>query len=278
MHGEPPAPDADTNAVSSESKLSGERPTFRADVYLLTETDYSISSHLPNSVPLQRYTDIETFRSEIGGSVAVALLSTAYAEGSLRSAIQRTIAESAHARILIVANNSADLLRYDLPYDEEVVLPQDSDEFPTLVKRLYLRAYYAAITERYYKVALEIRNRETRLPPKKCEEDDRLETLTRVRKRLKSNMQYLRRRLSSADLDAMADREQRFTALSERSKNTDPTAMGLPKACPECRLDWTKWHGKRLRDGFVSIGANTWQCTRCSSVLADNDPNNYHLG
>jgi len=30
--------------------------------------------------------------------------------------------------------------------------------------------------------------------------------------------------------------------------------------------------------GYEQIGANTWRCTRCGCVLADNDPDNYKIG
>jgi len=279
MGDEPDADLADFRSDPTQTRIEDREPTLDAVVGLLSGPDEAIASHVPEALSLQAFTDEAAFQESVSGNFAVGILSTHFGEETLETVMRRTIAESPPARLLVVGTDGGDLLRSGLPSDEEAVLPADEDEFPTLVKRLYLRAYLSATIERYYKVAIAIRNREIQLATSKVESDDRLTRLRKSREQLQSYVDRFRQALAPADIRAMKTRDERLAELAKGAKNgPDPTVIGLPKACPGCRLDWTSWHGKRLANGFTSIGASTWQCTRCGKILSDEDPNNYQIG
>jgi rubrerythrin len=210
--------------------------------------------------------------------VAVTVLDATLPEEKLQEAVARTVSKSAHARIALVATDGAQLLRCEAPHDEAFVFPEEKDTFGSLIKRLYVRSYYSATIERYYKVRFSIRNREIQLSDEEIENDEQIQRLRKAAKVFQSHLELFRNVLKSEDFEAMEDRSDRLESLAANSKNSSsPEAVGLPESCPDCELDWTSWHGTRLRNGYERIGANTWRCTGCGTIIADNDPDNYKL-
>lgn len=266
--------------VPSEPPVEDRSPSLRAKVVSVAdaETQNVIDRGVPARLTLKQVADQEEFCETVTGNVAVVLLSVT-TEVELEPLVKEAVSSSPHARVMLIADDGAQLLQCDVPHDEAVVLPDEYETFQSLVRRVYIRAYYAAATQRYYKVCLSIRSREIQLQPDAIDDDERLEKLRQVQTLLQSYLRQFRGHLKPADMEAMANRTDRLQRLAQSSKNDpDPTTVGLPERCPECDLDWTEWHDQRLRNGYESIGANTWRCTRCGSVLADEDPDNYRVG
>jgi hypothetical protein len=255
-------------------------PSLHAEIILLSDKEWmeAVKPAIPDRITTRTCSSYEQFLSDLSGKVAVAVLDATLAEEKLRKAVARTVSESAHARIALVATDGAQLLRCEAPRDESFVFPEKRDSFDSLIKRLYVRSYYSATIERYYKVRFSIRNREIQLSTEERDADERIQRLENAAKVLQSHLELFRNVLKQEDFEAMQDRPDRLETLAARSKNSSsPEAVGLPESCPKCELDWTSWHGSRLRNGYERIGANTWRCTGCGTIMADNDPDNYRL-
>lgn len=267
------------DSASPEEPIANRTPSLRAKVFLLAGPETrEVESLIPDRIPVRTFADRSSFRRELGGNVAVAMLSVP-AGGADPATVRRTISESPHARIGLVATDGEQLLDCETPHDEAVVVPDERDEVPSIVKRLYVRAYYATTVQRYYKVCLSINNREIGQKGDTAADADRLSELQEIRNLLESYLQQFRQFLTSEDFEAMSSREDRLQSLARAAKNNpDPSALDLPDACPGCGLDWTDWHDRRLRNGYERIGAGTWRCTGCGEVIADTDPDNYRVG
>lgn len=269
-----------THGPGGAGEKKHRRPSLRAELFLLAKQGWeeAVESSIPDQLTVRTYTEYEAFLEDLSGKVAVAVLDPALADEKLREAIARTISQSAHARIALLATDGAQLLRCEVPHDESFVFPEEAKRFESAIKRLYVRSYYAATLERYYKVCFSIRNREIQLDSEEIERDEEVQRLREALDVLRSHLKQFRRVLKPEDIEAMADREERLESLAESSKNSSsPGAVGLPDACPNCGIDWTVWHGARLRNGYERIGANTWRCVKCGTIMADNDPDNYRL-
>ena len=95
---------------------------------------------------------------------------------------------------------------------------------------------------------------------------------------MRSYLRQFRAELDPDDLKAMENRGDRLERLSAASKSgPDPSLVGLPDSCPDCGLDWSVWHGPRLRNGYQKIGAHSWRCTQCGTVLSNAGPDNYRI-
>lgn len=255
-------------------------PSLRAEIFLFSLRGWEEEAEelVTDRITTRSYTDYRTFIEALSGKVAVVVIDATVGDEKLREAIVRAIQESAHARIALFATDGAQLLSCEVPHDEAFVFPEEQETFDSEIKRLYVRSYYSATLERYYKVCLSLRTRKVQLPEKEYETSEELQRLRRAMAVLRSHLKQFRRGLKAEDIEAMSNREGRLESLAKRSKNkSSPDAVGLPDACPKCGLDWTEWHGSRLRNGYERIGANTWRCTKCGTIMADNDPDNYRL-
>lgn len=255
-------------------------PALNADVFLLAERSCwsPVRSVVPDELTLRTFEEVDDFQSALSGNIALVLLSLSYDEDILEESIKEVITASPNARIAVIAAEFGDLYHTDLPYDEGVVRPVDREEFDRLVKRLYIRAYYAVTLQRFYKVSITVRNRELRNRAEDSSDDERLERLKTVRVLLQRYLQTFVRHLDSEDFEAMRNREDRLEQFVTAAKSgPDPSALGLPKACPDCDLAWDTWHGRRLQNGYERLGADVWQCTGCGSVLSNPDPTNFHV-
>jgi len=275
-------PDEGVAHHSSEgsSKEQVYSPSLHAEIILFSDKEWIVTaeSSISDRITTRTCSSYEQFLSDLSGKVAVAVFDATLAEEKLREAVARTVNESAHARIALVATDGAQLLRCEVPHDEAFVFPEETDEFDSLIKRLYVRSYYSATTGRYYKVQFSIRNREIQLSDDERAADERIQRLRKSAEVLQSHLKLFRNVLKPEDFEAMEDRSDRLENLATESKNSSsPEAVGLPESCPKCELDWTSWHGSRLRNGYERIGANTWRCTGCGTIMADNDPDNYKL-
>lgn len=250
--------------------------TFRADIAILADQERwdQFESYIPNELPVERYQSVDTLCEELSSNVAVVLVSAQYPDDGIERIVRYTLTESEHARIALLATDGKDLLQCDVPHDKSFVLPEDHDALQSTVKHLYIRAYYCVTTDRYYKLSLAIKNNET----KSDAPTEKLDRLRESRQRIESYLELFRKYLDPADFEAMKTRDHRYHELLESKATADPSSFNLPDLCPDCELDWTTWHGPRLRIGYEQIGANTWQCTRCGHIMADNDPENYKIG
>lgn len=280
--------------MSTEHRYSGPKPTpgevegsadgtsaepkdfpLRAEVYLLAERKWwsAVESATPEDVTLQRFTSPAEFCEELSGNTAVVIVSAALSADRISAVFRRTIQESEHARTVLLAADGAEILNCDVPHDAAYVLPDERDTFEDRLKHLYVRAYYSVAVRRYYRLGVSIQNRK-----QGDGADDDLETLEQARERVHEYLVAFRQFLDEADTEALSDRKERVRDLFAGSgRETDPSVAGLPGSCPDCGLDWSRWHGPRLRTGYESIGANTWRCTGCGHVMAGDDPDNYRV-
>jgi len=252
--------------------------TLRAEITILAgEEKWSqVNEHIPNELPVERFQSVQTYLSEVSGNVAVTLVTPKLPDQKIERVVRRTLSESEHARIALIATDPRVLLRCEVPHDDAFVLPDEADEFAEAIKHLYIRAYYGVTTDRYYKLSLAIKNHETR--PADEVDSEKLQQLRRSCQRAESYLAQFRTFLDQNDFDTMKARDPRYSDLIESASTADPSDFNLPDSCPECDLDWTRWHGPRLRIGYEQIGANTWRCTDCGHIMADNDPDNYRVG
>lgn len=279
---DPERSDDPTSAPDEESRAEV-RPDLRARVLVLADEGCGeeITAAMPERIPVEAYTTPSSFEAALSEQVAVTVLSLAVDEERLSKLVARTIATSPSARICLSASSEAELDATVVPHDEAVVRPVDRESFTELVTRLYVRAYYVVTMERYFKIAVSLRNSEFR--HRKADEPDdeltgRLERLERARERTGEYLSFFRRHLDRDDITAIKSRPDRLEALVTSSKRgPDPSDVGLPETCPGCGLDWTAWHGPGLRDGYQRLGANTWECTKCGHVIADTDPQGYYV-
>ncbi|MFC7058507.1 hypothetical protein [Halovenus salina] len=230
----------DGNTPTNESTESDQRhhsPSLQAEIHLLASSKLGrqAESLIPSQITVQGYTSVSTFLEDLSGKVAVVILDVRV-DGDIRDIVTRTIRESEHARVTLLATDGVQLLGLDIPYDEAFVFPEETDAFESEIRSLYIRSYYAATIERYYKICFSMQNRKTKLDDP--ESDEQLQRLQGARERLASHLRMFRRVLSEDDMDAIANREHRLKSLSRNAKNNPPPdAIGLPNACPNCGLD-----------------------------------------
>ncbi|SDJ67806.1 hypothetical protein SAMN05216226_10766 [Halovenus aranensis] len=266
------------SSESDETKRRPHSPSLQAEIHLLARQELGTraKSLIPNRVTARGYTQLSSFLDDLSGKVAVVVIDVTLAESNVREAVARTVKKSEHARVALLATDGAQLLRSEVPYDEAFVFPDETETFKSDIKNLYIRSYYAATMERYYKICFSIQNQKT--TTEKPEENEQIRRLKGARDRLESHLQLFRRVLTEEDMDAISNREHRLKSLSKSAKNNPPPdAVGLPDACPDCGLDWTAWHGSKLRNGYERIGADTWRCVNCGRVLDDMDPDHYKI-
>ncbi|MFB6071772.1 MAG: hypothetical protein ABEJ88_02275, partial [Halobacterium sp.] len=273
-------PDAPAEDVPDDLPEEHRKPTLRADVYVLAGREWvsTVRAAAPSNVTVEAFSDPGEFEAALSANVAVAMLSLSAPDDRLREAARRTIAASPDARIAVLADDHGAVEATSVPHDEAFVASVEESAFGDDLKRLYVRAHYAATLDQYYRVSVAIRNIELAGDDVDVGGDDHLETLRRTRDRSRMYLRQFRRYLDPESLRALKHRGDRLRELVASSKSdANPAAHGLPESCPNCGLDWTTWHGPGRRNGYQKLGANTWQCTDCGEVVADPTPSGYHV-
>lgn len=219
-----------------------------------------------------------TFSDALSGNIAVVLLSMALSDDRLLKSASRTVQATSYTRIGLLAGHEENGKDVRGPHDEIFHQSSDRKTFQNRIKRLYVRAYYDATLQRYYTVNLAAQNRKLGLDEETAADDDQLQKLTDSVELLESHLERFRQYLQPGDIEAILTRSERIESmLTDVKKDHDPTVRGLPRGCPNCGLAWDEWHGPRLEAGYEKIGADTWRCTRCSNVIAGDDPDNYRV-
>ncbi|WP_135663540.1 hypothetical protein [Halorhabdus rudnickae] len=213
----------------------------------------------------------------MSGNIAVVLLSKGLPNDQLLGAASRTIQATNYTRIGLLIGDEESSKDVRVPHDEIFHKSGDRKTFQNRVKRLYIRAYYDATLQRYYTVNLAAQNRKLGSDEETATDSDRLQKLTKSVELLESHLERFRQYLQPGDLEAILTRSERIESMLDVKKDRDPTVRGLPRGCPNCGLAWDEWHGPRLKGGYKKTGADTWRCTRCSNVIAGDDPDNYKV-
>lgn len=264
-----------------EKPIQERSPTLRADISLLVpraDRRATVERLIPDRISVRSFTDPDTFVRELNGNVAVAILSLTVSEECLRAVVRRLVAESEHAQIALLADESIDFLDCEIPHDELFVPPLASEEFIPLIKRVYIRAYYSVTLERVYQLGLSTQYHEMQVQAGESDDDGRLERLEESTKLTKAYLAEFRRYLQPEDFEALSNRGETLHSIASfEEAGSDPSVHGLPDSCPDCGLDWTRNHGPRFGNGYESIGANAWRCTRCSHVIANPGPENHRV-
>lgn len=256
-------------------------PPLLAELFVLGDREYRsrISAVTPDKISNEEFASAEAYVDALSGRVALAVVSVERPDEQLEWIVRQTLRASEHARIVLTASDGAALLRCEVPHDESFVLPEERDALEAAIKELYVRAYYSVTLDRYYKIGLAIKTHGEATDPGDRIDEETLGQWREKRMRLRSYLEQFRAFLGPDSFKAIASRGDRFDALvGSADREGNPSAIGLPDSCPDCRLDWTTWHGTQLGTGHEQIGANTWRCTRCGHTLADDDPENYRIG
>ena len=256
-------------------------PKLRADISVLTIDPHrrkSVATAIPEKITVRQYGDVKSFTEALSDSVAVALISIRLPEESLQTATLRTIQDTNYTRIGLLADDREQAFDTGVPHDEMFYKSSDRQTFQNRVKRLYVRAYYEAALQRYYKLNLATQNRRAKLEDDEVDDDEQLQKLTASTELMETHLQRFRQYLQPGDIESIRGRseriEQMVTALLE---GNDPTVVGLPRRCPDCGLAWDEWHDSERKSGHEKIGADTWRCTGCGTVIGGNDPDNYRV-
>lgn len=262
-----------------ESDAVGESPPLRAEVFILSDRECrsQITPLVPDELTVREFDCVAEFAEQASGNVALALISAERSDDRVDRAVRATLSASQHARIVLIAADGQTLLQNEVPHDDAFVLQKERDGLQTAIRHLYIRAYYSVTLDRYYKICLAIENHERH--PREKRDNEQMQELRKTRSRVYGYLRRYRGFLDTEDFTAIATREDRFDDLIDSSRRQgNPSAVGLSDTCPDCGLDWTTWHGSRLKAGYERIGANTYRCTGCGHTLADNDPDNYRVG
>lgn len=267
---------------SASGPIAERAPELRADIFVLAPDQTrrkSVVATLPDVISVQAFSELDPFTQALTGSVAVVLLSTNQSDQHLQAAGQRTVQKTNYARIGLLTSDRERIKETSVPFDEIFYKNTDKQIFQDRVKRLYVRAYYEAALQRYFKISVSIQNRRGMLNDQRVESDERLQKMETSLELMKSHLQRFRQYLQPGDLEEIKTRRGSIEQmLSELDEDHDPTAIDHPPRCPNCGLAWDEWHGHDLESGREKIGADTWRCTRCGTVIGGNEPGNYRIG
>ncbi len=265
---------------SSKTPIKERSPELRADILILAASRIrreSVTAALPSGISVKSFSNIDPFSDALSGNIAVVLLSKGLPNDQLLGAASRTIQATNYTRIGLLIGDEESSKDVRVPHDEIFHKSGDRKTFQNRVKRLYIRAYYDATLQRYYTVNLAAQNRKLGSDEETATDSDRLQKLTKSVELLESHLERFRQYLQPGDLEAILTRSERIESMLDVKKDRDPTVRGLPRGCPNCGLAWDEWHGPRLKGGYKKTGADTWRCTRCSNVIAGDDPDNYKV-
>lgn len=250
-------------------EIEDRSPNLRAEVVGVAASRdqfQRIRELVPDGIEVSRVDDPESVTEALSGNVAAVILPTEHEQSTLEDAVLSVLRESKHVQIVML-DTEASQSTPPVPHDEAFTQPV-GDEDVQRMARVYVRAYYSSSTAAFFDLSITANN--YRLSNE--EVDERLERLERTIDLLERHLSAFRAFLEPADRTQLANREAEYTDyFSDFGTRFETAALGLPKACPNCGLDWTVTHGQRLGRGFERVAANTWRCTRCSNVLANPD-------
>lgn len=263
----------DTTARSSEP-ITERPPTLQATVSCLVpdgERRATLAEAAPSDVDVRVEAHPASFVEDLSGNVAVALLSTDVDDEALVGLVRETLRASEHAQVVLL-ESAGEVADDAVPRDGTYRTPF-GDDFESFLKRMYVRAYYAASLQRLFSLNIAVINQRSVVREGDGDAKAELARLEEAVRLVEEYLELFRRYLQPEDWYELAGREETFRPLFRRGVSRfDPRIWGLPKRCPDCGLEWTVHHGGRLGEGYERIGANTWRCTRCSSVIANPDP------
>ncbi|WP_181686884.1 hypothetical protein [Halorhabdus salina] len=255
-------------------------PELRAEIFLFARDQArrrSIHKAIPDSISVRTFEDADTLTEELGGNVAVVLLSMRRSEDELLTASLSTVQETKYARVGLLTGDRDRIRETPIPHDEIFYKSTDRKTFRNRLKRLYVQAYYEASVQRYYTVSIARQNRLAKLDDQH-EDDERLRKLTDSRELMESHLQYFKQYLQPGDIEAIRDRRESIERMiNDLFRDDELSVAGLPKKCSNCGLAWDTWHGSDLESGYKKIGADTWRCSGCGTVIGGNDPDNYRV-
>lgn len=268
-------------AASTSDGFSDTPPQLNAEIFVMTETDWwpKITEAIPDELPVRTFRSIAAGISALSDNIALVIISASVPDEQLRRLIRQTLVKSGHARIVLLASEHVRLLQSEVARDEDFVFPEELEDLEMGIKKQYVQSYYEVTLDRYYKVCLAISNYEQAAEKDAADDDVDLEQLEARQHQLRSSLDRFRRYLNQDDYDDIVSRKHRYTDLTDRrSRSSTPSTYGLPDSCPDCGLDWTTWHDGSKRYGYEMTGAQTWRCTDCGHIIAENDPDNYRVG
>lgn len=258
----------------STDPIAERPPNLQATVSCLVpdgERRASLEAAAPGEVDVTVAATPASFVDGLSGNVAVAVLSTGVDDEALVGLVRETLRVSEHAQIVLVESDG-DHTDEAVPRDGTVHTPF-GEAFAPYLKRMYVRAYYAASLQRLFSLNIAVINQRSVVREDGEEARAELERLEESVELVEEYLELFRQYLQPEDWYELTDREETFRPLFRRGVSRfDPRIWGLPRRCPDCDLAWTVHHGGRLGEGYERIGANTWRCTRCSSVIANPDP------
>ena len=228
-------------------------------------------------VPTKIATTPRDIIREFDSSVTVACLSQSLLEDDEEEIRRFILNRNPYCQLVLIVSSASPGVLYEQHYDATLARPVSKEELRTTVETRLKYGMYSALLDEFYSLNAKLVSLE-RADPSKVDLDQ-----DEVGKRLQQVRVPLKRLTSTIDHAEMKELLQSLNLhrgyLTEPAQNIDISATSKyhPDACSNCDLPWGVDHRNELGNGFISIGAYVWKCTRCTEITHGSGPSDRHI-
>lgn len=228
---------------------------------------------LADSYSVRTASSRQTALSALDETIAVVFLRHELQSDLKQEVESKLTAAAPAARIAVTTTQQTDPLFADVSCAETLSQPITEATLTAVADNLVNRARYHEALRRYYRLTLQLTNRE--LTDGDGRPDD-IDALERRRERVAALLRTLQTRLDQDDRSAVVESLTAELALPEPASKpaAGPATKYRPDRCRDCGLPWGPDHGGDLGEGFQSLGAYAWKCRRCDSIQHIAAPSN----
>lgn len=228
-------------------------------------------SWLPECLSVRTVHSTTDVYSQIDDSVRAAFIRHEIPEEDKNEIESLLAATSTDCRIAVTTSKQHEILYPDIVCDISIYEPITEQKIRDGVERLLRRSLYVDGVRRHYELSVQLASDE--LYPEEGDEDEAVDEIQAKMDRTDEFLDEMRRLLDEADHDAIiATLQQRNDDLQQSTEPPLRQEKYRPDRCSECKLNWNEYHDTTLGQGFEALGAYTWRCNQCHSVVSVPDP------
>jgi len=225
----------------------------RAELYALWLDEYDVR------VASSKQRAQATIDDELG----VAVVSSAFADGSAESLVEIVRTESPLCRVLAVRQRTAQFPAFESA--DSLTKPVFEEDLRAAVECLLRRLNYQLALQLYYRTTMDLAAHDGASPGETSDSEE-AEHLRQQASTLRSRLSEYREALSDEDVAAV------MRALTSDNEDTDSKEQVDSKYWPDtCTNCGEEWESEAEAASLKRIAAYVWRCTACGNVLLEGD-------
>jgi hypothetical protein len=230
-------------------------------------------------IPTQFTSTLDDFYTQFDASVVVVCLSQSGLGDNLPEVRNHILSRSPFCQTALISSRSSTTPPKN-DYDAVLQRPIFEDDLQTAVKDRFKYGVYSSLLHEFYILNAKLSGVQKANGTANVDSDVVPRQIQKRLEQIIPRIKQFQTELTETDIQEILQvitRHKEYLTEPDHGVEQANTSKHRPDSCPTCNLSWGADHGNELGNGYTSIGAGVWKCSRCDNLIHELHDSNQRV-